>query len=415
MNLKGNEIIEIRDYLVDQLRHSSLQEWKILGYYLCKIDPRDLATRKVKITLEDYCALVGIGTDANIPYFRESTRKLLQTIIEGQDPDKNVVYSQTVLFQRCRMMADEYGRYYFELNASDDALPLMFDFKEHYIKARGLNIFRLSSPKQVLMYFLLRDYVGLGKWNFEISIDDIRYWLGIEDNEYKEFKDFKKRILDPCQAALKEYCDLSFSYERGKTGAHGKWLTLKLCVKENNIALKKYENKPLSETVETTKSDDNEISVITDLCKEMLDKSKLTGIEKSWINTWVTEYEITESLVKEAFNNNAFRSYLSLQHINNTLVKWHEHGIRTVESAKKFCEEEKKQNIRKAAKKTTVHSAKWKTGAEAGIVLRSEETIMESLSENKVTTVEEDDGIPSDILEMIGETADEEIDDSVDI
>ena len=95
------------------------------------------------------------------------------------------------------------------------------------------------------------------------------------------------------------------------------------------------------------------------------------------------------------------------------MSKWHDNGLRTIEAAKKFCEEEKKQNMKKAARKNTVSGAKWKTGAEAGIDIQAEETVSES-SEKKATIDEKNEGIPSDILDLFGET-DEEIDDSVDI
>ena len=116
---------------------------------------------------------------------------------------------------------------------------------------------------------------------------------------------------------------------------------------------------------------------------------------------------MTEELVKEAFNDNSFRSYLSMQHINATLTKWFENGIHTVEAAKKFCQEEHEKNKRKAARKLSKSGTKWKTGAEAGIAISSEQ-------HDKEGDISEDNGIPSDILDMFGEP-DEDVDDNVDI
>ena len=132
---------------------------------------------------------------------------------------------------------------------------------------------------------------------------------------------------------------------------------------------------------------------------------------------------MSEDLVKEAFNDNAFRSYLSLQHVNNTLLKWHDNGIRTIEAAKKFCEEEKKQNIRKAARKSSSSKTVWKTGAEAKTLWKTKaeaeiditdnNTDKETQTTNK-NSISEDSGIPSVILDMFGES-NEEIDEGVDL
>ena len=408
---KGNEIIEIRDFLLEQLKDLSTQEWRLLGFYLEKINPRDVSTRYVRIDLYDYCSIMGIGEDANIPYLKNSTRKLLQKVVDGPDPDKHVVYSQTVLFQRCRLMNDEYGKFYFELNAADDALPLLFDFKDHYVKARGMNIFELNSQNQILMYFYICKQYGYGKTTVEVSVEELRNWLGIKPDEYQRFGNFNDRVLSTCEKALREHSDLCFTYEKGKQGAHGKCETIKIHIKENKKITNKLKPEELADTIDKAKHDHTEIMAVTELCKQMLNKQKLTGIENDWIRIWVTDYGMTEELVKEAFNDNSFRNFLSLQHVNETLNKWHKNGIRTVEAAEKFCKEEHNANIRKAAKKSSISGAKWKTGAEAGIAISNKENITDSEQRDKEVDISEDNGIPSDILDMFGEP-DEAVDDN---
>lgn len=397
---KGNEIIEIRDYLLDQLKDLSLQEWRLLGYYLEKINPRDINTRYVRIDLDDYLEIMGLGEDANIPYLKASTKKLLLKVIDGKDPQKkNVVYSQTTLFQRCRLLSDEKGKYYFELNAADDSLPLLFDFKDHYIKARGMNIFELDSPNQILMYFYLCKQNGLGRKSFEVPVDELRDWLGIKPDEYQRFGDFNNRILSSCEKALKEHSELSFTYEKGKLGAHGKCETLKFHIKENKKISKKFEHDQLPDEVENKENE--EIRKVTELCEKNFNK-KINPIEFDWLRSWIKDYGMTEEMVKLAIKDNSFRKYLTMKNIDDTLTKWHENGVKTLEDAEAFCQKEYEANKLKAARKTVTRSA-WPTGAEAGILWPEE-------SSEKETKNEE---IPEDILDMFAD--DEEPDESPDI
>lgn len=238
MYIKGNELVERRDYLDRYVRELGFQEGRLLRVYLSKIDARNLQSRYVRIPIKDFCTIMGWSAKPKLEYFRQRTKELLRIVIDGPDQEQNVVYAQTVLFQRCRVIVDK-GQAYVELNASDDALPLMFNFKKDYVSYRIGNILRLKSPNQCLMYEFLKRYEYCG--GCEISVQELREKLGVAPNEYKDLRDFKKAVLDVCQKALCEYTDISFTYKRGKVGARGVWLTIVFCVKANS----KNENKIL--------------------------------------------------------------------------------------------------------------------------------------------------------------------------
>ena len=45
--------------------------------------------------------------------------------------------------------------------------------------------------------------------------------------------DFKKKVLDSCQQALKECTDICYTYERGRTGQGGKWISVIFHIQKN--------------------------------------------------------------------------------------------------------------------------------------------------------------------------------------
>ena len=297
----------------------------------------------------------------------------------------------------------------------------MFDFKEHYIKAKGMNIFELNSPNQILMYFYICKQFGLGKKDIEVSVEELRDWLGIKPNEYQRFGDFNNWVLRTCEKALREHSDLCFTYEKGKMGAHGKCETIKLHIKENKKIAKKMEAEALIEAASTNNNETNR--KIIELCEKSFNK-KLNGIELDWIQTWINEYGITEDIVKLAIKDNSFRTYMTIKNVDDTLTKWHENNITTVEAAKEFCENEHKKNIRNAARNKNSNNSVWRTGEEAGIVCKQSE-----LSNSKDDEVENDEDIellksfddsekreekhiPESVLGMFG---DADIDDDPDI
>lgn len=102
-------------------------------------------------------------------------------------------------------------------------VALMFDFKDRYFKYELWNALRLKSANQIRMYEILKQYETIGKR--EIKVDDLRELLGIAPNEYPRWDRFKDRVIDSCQQALKQFTDICYTYERGKTGTGGKWIT----------------------------------------------------------------------------------------------------------------------------------------------------------------------------------------------
>lgn len=225
-------IVEKRNVL-NELRSNNmtLQELRFFSIYLSKIDPWNTSTRVVRFPIEDFQRIMGFGR-LNISQLKASTDSLLTKIVHI--PNENGGYTAFQLFKRCRVDKNNYDDWFVEIDASDDALPLMFDFKNRYFKYELWNALQLKSANQIRMYEILKQYEGLGKR--ELTVTELRELLGISKNEYSGrtgWSDFKKYVLDSCQQALMENTDISYTYERGKVGKGGKWLTIIFHIHKN--------------------------------------------------------------------------------------------------------------------------------------------------------------------------------------
>lgn len=222
-------IVEKRNVL-NELRATNLtlQELRFFSIYLSKINPYDKKTKYVRFPLSDFQKIMEFGR-LNIQQLKDSTDSLLGKKVHI--PLENGGFKGIVLFDQCEVNKDNSGKWYVEISASNAALPLMFDFKDRYFKYELWNALRLKSANQIRMYEILKQYEKLGKR--EVSVSDLRELLGIAPNEYPRWNNFKTRVLDSCQQALKEITDISFDYERGKVGNGGKWLTIIFNIRKN--------------------------------------------------------------------------------------------------------------------------------------------------------------------------------------
>ena len=206
--LQKNYLVTKTNVLNEMRSNSTLQELRLFSIYLSRINPQDKSTRVVRFPIAEFKAIMGLS-QIKIPYLKKVAENLVHKII--YQPTERGGFSVFPIFSRFTIDTDENGDWYAEINANDEALPLLFDFKDHYFKYELWNALRLKSKNQLRMYEILKQYEYIG--HRIISIQALKARLGIEETEYPQFKEFKRCILDVCQKALAEYTDISFSYE----------------------------------------------------------------------------------------------------------------------------------------------------------------------------------------------------------
>ena len=219
-------IVEKRNVL-NELRTTlhTTQELRLFSIYLSKINPYDKNTRIVRFPLSDFQRIMNFGK-LNIAQLKASASSVLKSQVFL--PKENGGFKGVNLFETFDVDQDGSGSWYVEINATNAALPLMFDFKDRYFKYELWNALRLKAPSQIRMYEILKQYETIGKR--EIEVKKLQELLGVN---YTRWDRFKAKVLDSCQQALKETTDICYAYERGKTGTGGKWLSVVFYIKKN--------------------------------------------------------------------------------------------------------------------------------------------------------------------------------------
>lgn len=208
----------------------SLQELRFFSIYLSKINSRDLNTRVVRFSLTDFQRIMEFSSHIKIDYLKSITNSLLCKVVNV--PTERGGYEGFQLFNRCKVDLDDDGVWYVEIDAHDQALPLMFQYKERYFTYQLWNALRLKSSNQLRMYEILKQYENLGERI--ISIKELKEMLGINAKEYARYGNFKIHVLDVCKKALEEHTDIKYTYEpTGKKGKNGKILHLKFTIFKN--------------------------------------------------------------------------------------------------------------------------------------------------------------------------------------
>ncbi len=122
----------------------------------------------------------------------------------------------------------------FEVNPSlkPYILKLNKNFTYYFLE----NIATLGSGFSIRIYELLKQYQNsktMEGW-VKISIDDIRQFLGIKPNQYKQYYNFKSRVILTAQRELGARTDIKFTFVEEKTKKRVDRLLFKIIPNERN-------------------------------------------------------------------------------------------------------------------------------------------------------------------------------------
>ena len=307
MDINGTEIVEKRNVL-NEIRHNNmtLQELRFFSIYLSKINARNISTRKVKFKLEEFRKIMNIEK-ITIEHFKNVADSLLCKIVHVPNEDGSKGYTAFQLFKKCRVYEDknDYNQWYVEIDAHDDALPLMFNFKKNYFKYELWNALRLKSRNQLHMYELLKQYESLGVR--EIDLARLKDWLGLSANEYLRWDSFKKYVLDACQVALKKYTDIKFEYKPVKTGR--KVTGVKFIIHKNED----YQDKiKLSEFLHSMYVDDaqqHDQNIQNRQCMRLIEESFEENLDENFDENFDKTDNLGESFEERLSNKNLAQFY----------------------------------------------------------------------------------------------------------
>ena len=237
--IKKHYLVEKQNMLNEvQSCEMTLQEMRFFCIYLCRINARNPETRVVRFSIPDFQRIMELA-EPNLENLKKTAGNLLKhLVIIPREDGKYKIERMITLFKYCEVGIDaETHEGYVEINAHDDAMPLLFEYKTRYFAYEIWNALRLKSTNQIRMYEILKQHEFNQTRNhkpFIVKVDELKELLGLKKNEYQRYDNFKARILEGCRKALARYTDIQFSYRpAGPLGQGGKVYALEFTIVKN--------------------------------------------------------------------------------------------------------------------------------------------------------------------------------------
>jgi len=174
-----------------------------------QIDDEDFKIYEVRI--RDFHEMLGLQGEPKYTEMKKVTEELLKKSLEITREKGR--FLQVNWFSSIEYFEHE-GR--IEFSFDPKLKPYLLDLKKAYTSYRLSNILSLSSPSSIRLYELMKKWEYLGKW--EITIEKLKDRLGIKQQSYSVYGNFKNRIIVPSINELNEKTDIQISFKEIKTG-----------------------------------------------------------------------------------------------------------------------------------------------------------------------------------------------------
>ena len=208
-----NDIIVKSNDIVEASYRLTLQEQKIILYMASQIKKEDENFKPINLNISDFKNLLEIKNNSQYKEIQNITKKLRKR-------DLIIKQNKTTL-QTGWISSAKYfhGKGYVELRFDPNLKPYLLQLKDRFTKYYLKHVIQMDHSYSIRFYELLKQYESIGYRYFELN--ELMNTLGIEQDEYKLYADFKKRIIKPVKVEFdkkyhNEELDITFEFEEYK-------------------------------------------------------------------------------------------------------------------------------------------------------------------------------------------------------
>ncbi len=193
-------------------------EQKVLCFILSKIKPAENITSVPEYTyqfnIRDFCRVCGIDYDNGKNY--KNVKAALDKLADNSfwlDYGEGEFRFQWIVTPDIRR-----GQGIIEVEIPKKVMPYLWNLSEKFTAYQLYNILALKSSYSIMLYELLKSYAW--KKVLVLSIEELRRYFGIGEDKYKEYKAFRRSVIERSIAEIEKYTDLRVTYEPVRRGRY---------------------------------------------------------------------------------------------------------------------------------------------------------------------------------------------------
>lgn len=216
MNKSKNDLVVKDNALINASYYLSLTEQRLILLAIIQARAEKMtSSNEFKVKVSSYINAYGVADATAYEAIQKATETLrtryftFERVVDGE-PER-------VVSNWVQSIAYAENSSYIKIKFTDDVMPLITQLEKHFTSYQLEQVKDLSSIYAIRLYELMMQWRATGKTQ-QIPIDELRYKLGIEPDQYKQMVNFKKKVLDFAIDQINEHTDIKASYEQHKEG-----------------------------------------------------------------------------------------------------------------------------------------------------------------------------------------------------
>lgn len=312
--MESKEIIVKSNHLIEAKYKLSMREQKIILYLISKIEKNDDDLKLYRISVKNFNEMMGLKGSPKYSEIREITTELLKKVLEVKQG--KTIYS----FHWLSLVAYNEQEGTIDMRFDPILKPYLLDLKRDFTKLNLKHILLLKSGNSIRIYELLKQYLNIRERT--IKITDLKLFLGLDENGYQMYSDFKRKVIVPSMKEINEKTDISFDFKEIKEGR--KVISLRFFIQSKSLG--KQEIISVEEALDDPLL--HELKVLLDKkgydLQNKIYKKWLDAANKIWNEASATELVL---LVKDSVKKSTIENHLAfITYILNEKVKHIESG-----------------------------------------------------------------------------------------
>lgn len=209
--MNQNFIVTKSNYFIGNSSYDlSTEEQRIILTLASMVQPEDEGFKPYDIKISEFLNLLGLKDRSKYSQLPVITKELMKKVFEIKEEKSTI--------QVAWLSSAEYNHEtgVISLEFSPRLKPYLLQLKNYFTQYKLSNILQMKSKYSPRLYEILK-MNEFNKKGFEISVDELRRLFKAE-NLYKNYNDFKKKVILKAQEELNLYTDIKFDFLEIKLG-----------------------------------------------------------------------------------------------------------------------------------------------------------------------------------------------------
>ncbi len=215
LELRNKTVTKANDLIQKSRFNLSLQQQKIVLYLISQITPFDEDFKLYEFSIAEFCRVCGIDNNNGKNY-----QDLKAAIKEIADKSLWVAIDERreTLLRWIEKPYIDAGSGTIKIRLDGDMKPFLLQLKQNFTSYELLWTLHFKSKYTIRLYELVKSihFHDLEVYRRRYPVDELKRLLGGE--RYKEYRDFKRRVLVPSVDEINQYSDKTVTFEEIRRG-----------------------------------------------------------------------------------------------------------------------------------------------------------------------------------------------------